>query len=61
VCTVCASTLLWCLVDLNVLYDKVAGIEALSICVCLGVLEETKKELGGLDRPAGASNTELLA
>jgi len=49
------------LVDLNVLYDKIAGIEALGICVCLGVLEETEEELCGLDGPAGTSDTELLA
>ena len=59
--TVCASALLWCLVDLDVLNNKVAGIETLGVCVGLGVLEETEKELGGLDWPAGAGDTELLA
>lgn len=61
VCTVCAAALLWCLVDLDVLYDKVTGIEALGIGVGLSVLEETKKELGRLDGPAGAGDTESLA
>jgi len=49
------------LVDLDVLNDQVAGIETLGVCVCLGVLEETKKELGGLDWPSSAGNTKLLA
>lgn len=59
--TVCASALLWCLVDLDVLNNKVAGIEALGVSVGLSVLEETEEELGGLDWPAGAGDTELLA
>lgn len=59
--TVCSSALLGGLVDLDVLDDQVASIEALGICVCLGVLEETQKELGGLDWPSGARDTELLA
>lgn len=58
---VCSSTLLGGLVDLDVLDDQVAGIETLGICVCLGVLEETQKELSGLDWPSGARDTELLA
>lgn len=61
VCTVCAAALLWCLVDLDVLYDKVTGIEALGIGVGLSVLEETEKELGRLDGPASAGDTESLA
>jgi hypothetical protein len=61
VSTVCSATLLGGLVDLDVLNDQVAGIKALGICVCLGVLEETKKELSRLDWPSGAGNTELFA
>ena len=59
--TVCAATLLWCLVDLDVLDDEVAGIETLGIGVGLSVLEETEKELGGLDWPTGTGNTKLLS
>ena len=59
--TVCASALLWCLVDLDVLDNEVASVEALGIGVGLGVLEETEKELGRLNWPAGAGDTELLA
>jgi len=59
--TVCSSALLWCLVDLDVLDDQVAGIKTLSVCVGFGVLEETQKELGRLDWPSGAGDTELLA
>lgn len=60
-CTVCAAALLWCLVDLDVLYDKVTGIKTLGIGVGLSVLEETEKELGRLDGPASAGDTESLA
>lgn len=59
--TVCAATLLWCLVDLDVLDDKVSGVEALGVGVGLSVLEEAEKKLGGLDWPAGTGNTELLS
>ena len=59
--TVCASPLLWGLVDLDVLDDQVASIETLGVGVGLGVLEQTEKELGGLDGPAGLGDTELLA
>jgi hypothetical protein len=61
VSTVCASSLLWCLVDLDVLNDKVGGIEALGVGIGFGILEETEKELGGLDWPAGTGNTHLFA
>lgn len=58
---VCPAALLGSLVDLDVLDDQVAGIEALGIGIGLGVLEETQQELGGLDGPAGAGDTPLLA
>jgi hypothetical protein len=61
VSTVSASPLLGSLVDLNVLDEEVAGIEAFGIGIGLGVLEQIEKELGGLDRPAGLGDTELLA
>ena len=59
--TVCSSALLGGLVDLDVLNDQIAGIEALGICVCLCVLEEAKKEFGRLDWPPSSRDTELLA
>ena len=59
--TVCASPLLGGLVDLDVLDDQVASIETLGVGVGLSILEQTEKELGGLDRPAGLGDTELLA
>lgn len=59
--TVCASPLLGGLVDLDVLDDEVAGVEALGVGVGLGVLEEAEKELGGLDGPAGLGDAEGLA
>lgn len=59
--TVSTSSLLWCLVDLDVLDDEVGGVEALGVGIGFGVLEETEKELGGLDRPAGAGDTHLFS
>lgn len=61
VSTVCSSALLWCLVDLDVLDNQVASIETLGIGVGLCVLEETEKELGGLDWPSSTGDTELLS
>ena len=59
--TVRAPALLGGLVDLDVLDNQGAGIEALGVGVGLSVLEETEEELGGLDGPAGLGDTELLA
>ena len=58
---VCPSPLLGRLVDLDVLDDQVAGVEALGVGVGLGVLEQREQELGRLYRPAGARDAELLA
>lgn len=54
VSTVCASSLLRGLVDLDVPDDKVAGVEAFGIGVGLGVLQETEQEFGRLNGPTGA-------
>lgn len=59
--TVSPPALLGSLVDLDVLDEKVAGVEALGVGVRLGVAEEAEEELGGLDGPAGLGDTELLA
>lgn len=61
VSTVSAPSLLRGLVDLDVLDDQVARVEALGVGVGLGVLEETEKDLGGLDRPAGPGDAQSLA
>ena len=61
VSTVCSSTLLGSLVDLDVLNDQIAGIKTLGIRVCLSVLEETEQELSGFDWPSSARDTESLA
>jgi hypothetical protein len=51
---VCSSTLLRCLVDLNMLDDQVGGVETFGIGIRFGVLEETEKELGRLDWVPGS-------
>jgi len=61
VSTVCASSLLRRLVDLNVLDDQIAGVEAFGVGVGFGVAEETEKKLGRLDGPASFGHTECLA
>ena len=59
--TVCTTALFGRLVDLDMLHDQVAGVEAFGVCVGFGVLEETEEELGGLFGPAGLGDAELFA
>jgi len=59
--TVRATALLGRLVDLDVLDDQVAGVQALSVGVGFGVLEEREQECGGFLGPAGARDAELFA
>lgn len=59
--TVGSSSLLGSLVDLDVLDDEVAGVEALGVGVGLGVLQQGEEELCRLDRPASSADTGLLA
>lgn len=59
--TVCPSSLLGGLVDLDVLDNEGTGVEALGVGVGLSVLQETEQELGGLDGPSSTGDTELLA
>lgn len=61
VSSVGSSSLLGGLVDLDVLDDQVAGVEALSIGVGLGVSKEAEQELGRLYGPSSLGDTELLA
>jgi len=60
-CTVRAAALLGRLVDLDVLDDQVAGVQALGVGVGFGVLEEREEEGGGFLGPAGAGDAELFA
>ena len=59
--TVCSTSLLGSLVDLDVLDNEVASVETLGIRVGLGILQEAKEKIGRLGGPAGTINTELLA
>ena len=59
--TVRPPSLLRGLIDLNVLYDQVAGIQSFGIGIGLGILEEREEELGRLDGPASFRDAELLA
>jgi len=61
VSTVRASSLLRRLVDLDVLDDQIAGVEAFGVGVGFGVAEETEEKLGRLDRPTCFGHTECLA
>lgn len=61
VSTVCAATLLWCLVDLNVLDNQVGGIQTLGVGVGLSVLKKRGQELSRLDGPASLAHTKCLA
>lgn len=59
--TISTTALLGRLVDLDVLHDQVAGIEALGIGVRFCVFEQAEEEFGGFLGPAGAGNAELFA
>ena len=59
--TVCTTTLLRRLVDLDVFDDQVASVETFGVGVCFCVLEEAEEELGGFLGPAGFGDTEVLA
>ena len=59
--TISTPPLLRRLVDLDVLDDQVAGVEALGVSVGFGVLEQAEQELGGLFGPAGFGNAELFS
>ena len=58
--TVCASPLFRGLVDLDVLDDEIAGVEAFGISIRFCVLEETEEEIGGFDGPATFCGAECF-
>jgi hypothetical protein len=55
-----ATSLFWCLVDLDVLDDQVSSVKALDIGVGFGVLKESEEEFGGFDWMTGSRDTELF-
>ena len=55
-----STSLLWSLVDLDVLNDQVSSVKALDIGVGFGVLKESEEEFGGLDWVTGSRDTELF-
>ena len=59
--TVGTAALLGRLVDLDVLHDQVAGVEAFGVGVRFGVFEQAEEEFGGFLGPAGAGDAELFA
>ena len=59
--TISSTTLLRSLVDLDMLHDQVAGIEAFGVCVCFCVFEEAEEEFGGFFGPAGFGDAELFS
>ena len=61
VSTIGTTALLGCLVDLDVLYDEVAGVKALGVGVCFCVFEQAEEEFCGFLGPAGAGNAELFS
>jgi hypothetical protein len=53
VSSVCPSSLLGSLVDLDVLDDEFRGVQTFGVGIGFRVLEQTDQEFGGLDGPAG--------
>ena len=56
-----STSLLWCLVDLDVLDNQVSGVKTFNIGIGFGVLEEPKEEFSGFDWMAGARYAKLFA
>ena len=56
-----STSLLWGLVDLDVLDNQASGVKTFNIGIGFGVLEESKEEFGGFDWMAGTGYTELFA
>jgi hypothetical protein len=52
--------LFWGLIDLDVLDDEIAGVEALSISIRFCILEETEEKIGGFNGPATFCGAECL-
>ena len=54
VSTVCATTLLRSLVDLNMLDDQGAGVKTFGVGVGFGVFEQAQQKLSRFDWPSSA-------
>ena len=52
VSTVRAAAGLWCLLNLDVSDDEAIGVDLVSSCVALGVLQQVEEELGRLYGPS---------
>jgi hypothetical protein len=61
VSSVCSSTLLRCLVDLNVLDNQIAGVQAFGVGIGFSVLQERQEEFGGFDWVACSRDTKLFS
>ena len=59
--TICPTTLFWCLIDLNMLNNQMAGVQTLSIGIRFSILEESEEILRRFDWPSSTSDTELLS
>lgn len=58
--TVCSSSLLWSLVDLDVLDDKCLLVKTLGVCIAFGVLQQAEQKGGTLFGPSALSDTPYL-
>jgi len=58
---ICTSPLFRSLVDLDVLDDEIAGVEAFGICIRFCVLKKTEEEFGGFNRPTTFRGTECFS
>lgn len=55
------ATLFGRLVNLNVLHNEVACVEALGVGVCFSVSKKTEEIFGRFDRPASKRDSKLLS
>lgn len=59
--TVCSTTLLGSLVDLDMLDNQIPRIQTLGIGIGLGVFQQSEQMLSRLDGPASARNPKLFS
>ena len=59
--TICTTTLLGRLVDLDTFHDQVSGVETFGVGVCFCVFEQAEEEFGGFFGPARFGDAELFS
>lgn len=59
--TIRSTTLLWSLVDLDMLDNEITRVKTLGIGIGFGVVQEVQEELGGFNGPPSSCDAECFA